>query len=89
LLLFDKVFSEVVGRNLTHNFLGTEVGLKLFFICSLEIWGPFEGIVLTHYSCCQGSLWKEGTYTLQSLLVVPSKQGTYTLKLLFGSPLKA
>jgi len=33
----------------------------------------FEGIVLTHYNCCQGSIWKDVTYTLQLLLVAPSK----------------
>ena len=35
-----------------------EVGLKLFFICSLEMTGP---------------LWRHSTYTLQLLLVAPSK----------------
>jgi len=37
LLLFDRVFSELLEEILTHNFLGIEVGLKLFFICSLEM----------------------------------------------------
>jgi len=33
LLLFDRVFSEL----LIHNFLVVEVGLKIFFICTLEM----------------------------------------------------
>jgi len=34
---------------LTHNFFRNEVGLKLLFICSLEmVVGPFERKVLTH-----------------------------------------
>jgi len=60
---------------LTHNFLGIEVGLKLFFICSLEM--------------VVGSLWKDGTYTLQLLLRSLWQHSTCTLQLLYGSPLKA
>jgi len=59
LLLFDRVFSEVCGIKFNRYstiFLGIEVGLKLFFICSLEM---------------VGSLWKDGTYTLQLLLGAP------------------
>jgi len=42
---------------LTHNLLDIEVGLKLFFICSLEmvvgsLWK--ESSLLTQYSCCWG-----------------------------------
>jgi len=37
LLLFDRVFSELFGRNFNPQFLGIEVGLKLFFICTLEM----------------------------------------------------
>jgi len=44
---------------LTHNFLGIEVDLKLFFIFSLEM--------------VVGSLWKDSTYTLQLLLGLPLK----------------
>ena len=40
----------------------------------VHIVGPLAATVLTYYSCCWGSLWK---------------QVTYILKLLFGSPLKA
>jgi len=60
LLLFDRVFSELFGRNFNRYstfFLGIEVSLKLFFICSL-------GMVV-------GSLWNDGTYTLQLLFGAP------------------
>jgi len=65
LLLFDRVFSEFFGRNFNHNFLRTEVGLKLFFICTLEmVMRP-----LWKYSNCTlkslfGPLWNQGTYIL-------------------------
>jgi len=42
-----------------HNFLGIEVGLKLFFIFTLEM--------------VVKPLWKHSTYTLQILLVAPVK----------------
>jgi len=61
---------------LTHSFLGIEVGLKLFFICTLKmVVGPLwkHSSLLTHYSCCWWPLWKQGTYTLQLLLVVHLK----------------
>jgi len=47
---------------LTHNFLGIDAGLKLFFICTLEM--------------VAGPLWKYSTYTLQLLLASLWKQGT-------------
>jgi len=74
------VFSELCGENCNRFsiiFLGIEVGLKLFFICSLEM--------------VVGSLWKDGTYTLQ-LLLGPLWQHSSLLahlQLLFGSILKA
>jgi len=40
-------FHNFLKEILTHNFLGKEVGLKLFFLCSLEM--------------LVGALWKEGT----------------------------
>jgi len=46
-------------ENLTHNFLGIEVGFKLFSICSLEMVG--------------WTLWKYSTYTLQLFLGAPLK----------------
>jgi len=72
-VLFDKVFSELFERNFTPNFLGIEVGLKLFFICTLEmVVGPLwkHSSLLTHYSCCWWPLWKQDTYTLKLLLKV-------------------
>jgi len=54
---------------LTHNFLGIEVGLKLSLLIHWRWWwGPFERKVLTYYSCCWWSLWKQRTCTLQLLL---------------------
>jgi len=42
-------FSEIFGRNVKHNFLGIEVGLKPFFICTLEmVVGHVNSKVLTH-----------------------------------------
>jgi len=32
---------------------------------TIAVWGPCETKLLTHYSCCQGPLWKKSTYTLQ------------------------
>jgi len=37
MLLFDRGFSELFGRNFNPQFLRIEVGLKLFFISSLEM----------------------------------------------------
>jgi len=59
-LLFDRVFSELFGRNFNRYstiFSGTEVGSKLFFICSLQME--------------VGSLWKDSTYTLQLMFGAP------------------
>jgi len=63
----QNFFEEI----LTHNFLGIEVGLKLFFICTLEmvvgsLWKHSSPLI--HYSCCWWRLWKQGTYTLKLLL---------------------
>jgi len=41
LLLFDEVFSELFGRNFNPTILGIQVGLKLFFIWSLESFSSF------------------------------------------------
>jgi len=75
---------------LTYNLLGIEVGLKLFFICSLEmVVGPLwkESSLLTHYSCCWCPLWQLAHY---SCCWWPLwKHGTCTLKLLLGAPVKA
>jgi len=91
LLLFDRVFSELFGRNFNPQFLRYRSCFEAFFICSLEmvvgrfemtvahlhitvaVWGLFDSIVLEHYNCCWGPLWKQGSYTLQLLLVASLK----------------
>jgi len=50
-------FVEEILTDIFYNFLGIEVGLKLFFICSLEM--------------VVRSLWKDATCTLQLLFGVP------------------
>jgi len=50
-------FEEEILTDVLQFFFGIEVGLKLFYICSLEM--------------AVGSLWKDGTYTLQLLLGAP------------------
>ena len=64
-------FLNFLEEILTHNFLGIEGGLKLFFICTLEmVVGPVckHSSLLAHYICCWGPFWKHGTYTLKLLL---------------------
>jgi len=60
LLLFDRVLSELCGRNFNRHstiFLGAEVGLKFSLFAHWRWWwGRFERIVLTHYSCCWRTL---------------------------------
>jgi len=64
LLLFDKVFPELFGRNFNPQFFWVWKLVWSFFICSLEmVVGPFERKVLTHYRCSLGPLWKEGLHT--------------------------
>jgi len=57
---------------LTHNFLGIEVGFKLF--CTLKM--------------VVGPRWQFSTSTSKLLFGPLSKQGTYTLHLMLGAPLK-
>jgi len=69
---FVGSFQNFLEEILNHNFLGVEVGLKLFFICSLEVvvgslWKDDS------YSCCWGPLWQQGTCTLQLLFWSPLK----------------
>jgi len=48
-------FQNFLEGILTHNFLGIEVGLKLFFVCSLEWWwGPLKARYL-HIKVAIGS----------------------------------
>jgi len=77
---------------LTHNFLGIEVGLKLFFICSLEmvVWSLWkDSSLLTHYSCCWGPFDSIVLAHYNCCWWPLWKQGTCTLKLLLWAPLKS
>jgi len=49
---FPDFFEEI----LTHNFLGIEVGLKLFFICSLEmvVWSLERTAAYLHITVAVG-----------------------------------
>jgi len=72
--------------------LGIEVGLKLFFICALEmgmgsLWK--EGTkLLTHYNCCCWPLWKQGILHYSCYLGPLWKQVAYTSQLLLWARLK-
>ena len=85
-------FQNVLEEILTHNFSGIDVGLKIFFICLLKMAvGPLwkYGSLLTYYSCCQVFLWKEGTYTLQLLLVGPLKARHLHIKVAVWVPFES
>jgi len=69
------VFSDLFGKFLTHNCLGTEVGLKLFFIHTLEM--------------VVGPLWKYSTYTLQLLLGASLEARYLYITVAVGAPLKS
>jgi len=68
-------FQNFLEEILTHNFLGIEVGLKLFFVCTLEM--------------VVKPLWKYGTYTLKLLFGPLWKHRTCTLQMLLVAPVKA
>ena len=85
-------FLNFLEEILTHNFLGIEGGLKLFFICTLEmVVGPVckHSSLLAHYICCWGPLWKHGTYTLKLLLGDSLKARDFTSQLLLEALLKS
>jgi len=56
---------------------------------AVAVWGPFDSIVLAHYNCCLGSLWKYITCTLQLLLVAALQARYLHIKVATGAPLKA
>ena len=51
--------------------------------------GVFECIVLTHYNCCLGPLWKQGTYTLQLLFGAPFKARHLHITTAVGGPFES
>jgi len=73
LLLFHRVFSELFGRKFNPQFLGYRSWSEAFFYLligdgaalkgrylhiTVTVRGSFDSIVLSHYNCCLGSLWK-------------------------------
>jgi len=42
--------NKCIGYDITPNFLGSFESKVLHL--TVALWGPFESIVLTHYSCC-------------------------------------
>jgi len=82
-----------VGASLKERYLHIKVEVghlsesKVFHI-TLTAGGPSESKVLTHESCCWGSLWKEGAPTLQLLLRAPLKAEYLHITVSFGAPMK-
>jgi len=72
---------------LTHNFLGIEVGLKLFLMWTL---GMVVGHLRKHSTWTLkllfGPLWKYSTCTLQLLLVAPLKARYLHITIAVGAP---
>ena len=64
LLLFDRVFSELLEEILTHNFFRYRSWFEVFLCLLIE---DGERTVLTHYSCCWRPLRQHSTCTLQLL----------------------
>jgi len=83
-------FQNFLEEISTHNFLGIEVGLKLFFIFTLEmVVKPLWKYSTYTLKLLFGLLWKHSTCTLQMLLAASFNAGNFRLHLLLGAPLKA
>ena len=83
-------FHNFLEEILTHNFWGIEVGLKLFFIWSLEmVVGPLwkDGIYTLGYSCCWGYFDSMYLHITIACLGPIWKHVTCTLQLLLVAPL--
>jgi len=73
-------------------FIGGGVGAALkgrYLHITDAVGSPFDSIVLAHYNCCLGSLWKYITCTLQLLLVVALKARYLHIKVSTGGPFES
>jgi len=71
---------------------GAGVALKGRYLhVTVAVGGPFDSIVLAHYKCCLGPLWKHITCTLQYCCCWWPlwTQGTYTFKVAAGGPFES
>jgi len=68
--------------------VGSLLESKKFYI-TVAVGGPFERIVPTHYNCCLGPLWKQGTYTLQLLIAAPLKASYLHIAVAVGDPFES
>jgi len=76
-------------ENLTHNYLGIEVGLNLSFACTLGmVVKPLWKYGTYTLQLLFGPLWKHIIYPLQLMLAASFKAGNFALQLLLGAPLK-
>jgi len=59
-----------------HLLIGDGDGVALkgrYLHITVAVGGPFDSIVLAHYNCCLGPLWKHITYKLQLLATLNAR----------------